>query len=265
MKPILLCADDYAYNEAVSEGILSLLKQERLNATSCMTTRPSWPTAAKALRTLPAHIQIGLHINLTEEHPAIPLKQLMKDSFFKKVDASSLWERIQRQFHAFSEHMGRLPDFIDGHQHVHQLPIVRQLILRTYQTRIVNTDCFVRLPGNPFIESWRLPFIMKQWAIQGVGYTALKRLLKKNNIPYNHSFAGVYDFQQAKDYPHYFQRFLSYIKPHGLIMCHPGLPQSKTEDPIANARSLEYAYFSSKAFLEDCAKYTIHLSKTYYA
>ena len=38
---------------------------------------------------------------------------------------------VRAQFEAFADAFGRPPDFVDGHQHVHLFPQVREAVLET--------------------------------------------------------------------------------------------------------------------------------------
>ena len=49
MKHLILNADDFAFNAAVSRGIVTLAQQGRLTATSAMTLSPRWAKDAPAL------------------------------------------------------------------------------------------------------------------------------------------------------------------------------------------------------------------------
>ena len=42
---------------------------------------------------------------------------------------------IDQQLDAFEAHFGQPPDFLDGHQHVQQLPGIRDLVVKCYQRR----------------------------------------------------------------------------------------------------------------------------------
>ncbi len=80
-------------------------------------------------------------------------------------------------------------------------------------------------------------------------------------FPHNASFSGIYDFHQAGQYRRYFQSFLAEIRHRGLIMCHPGFAAADENDPIEQARVLEYQYLSSQDFLEDCRAASIQISR----
>ncbi len=265
-KKFTLCADDYGCNAEVSHGITNLISQQRLSATSCMTNMPNWPTLAPNLLPCKNKVAIGLHLNFTDGKPlgtssfngtqsGFPSHhQFMIKAYLRQLDKQALENEIQQQIAQFTKYIGQEPDFIDGHQHVHQLPQVRQALLDVYQKNIKGT-CFVRLPSNGLCASLQDSVAKsKSLMISATGSLALKKLLQQHQIPYNTSFAGIYPFSQAQNYRAYFLKFLQSIKNGGLIMCHPGLASNDTNDPIAESRFLEYQYFSGDVFLADLSE-----------
>ena len=139
--PIALCADDYAQNQSIDDGILSLLAEQRLSAVSCFSTAPRWmQQSAPALReaATAAAVDVGLHFNLTEgfaEAAPFRLRGLILRCLLTRLDSGWLRQRLHRQLDAFEAGYGKLPAFIDGHQHVHQLPGVRQVLLQVLGSR----------------------------------------------------------------------------------------------------------------------------------
>src|SRR5262249_219742 len=121
----------------------------------------------------------------------------------------------------FKETMGSLPDFLDGHQHVHQLPQIRQILIKIYQKYFKNKQCYIRAPQSH--SNWRDILLgEKKILINLLGAKALKRLLEINQIAHPLSFSGVYNFDKSQHYSHYFKQFLNEIADQGLILCHPG-------------------------------------------
>lgn len=55
---------------------------------------------------------------------------------------------ITRQLDAFEEALGRPPDFVDGHQHVHVLPGVRRALLDILVRRYPAGSLYVRDPAD---------------------------------------------------------------------------------------------------------------------
>lgn len=271
-KQIVLCADDYGQAPSISAGIRQLISQQRLSASSCMVNQPDWLAEAGALTPFQGQIDIGLHFNLTHGRPVSAafraaygetfptLGRLIMSAYLHRLDQSVILEECLAQLALFADGMGRQPDFIDGHQHVHQFPIIREAVLEAFQMRLNKARAYVRLPCEQV--NWRRDgFAIRQRMISLLGQQALKRRLDALTIPYNRTFAGAYQFSQSRDYPSLFPRFLSRIEEGGLIMCHPGLPHGDSHDPIAAVRGAEYAYFASERFLVDCAAQHVHLKR----
>lgn len=269
MKSIILCADDYGQTTAISQAIIQLLQQKRLSATSCLVTSPHWRLHAQWLKSPIIQADIGLHINLTEGKPlslamqkaygeCFPtLSKLMISAQLKKIDFNVILDEVNAQIDEFVAGMGCLPDFIDGHQHVHQLPTIRDAVLKVFEKRLSqNSQCYVRCTDDPDIF-FRIKdeAYIKRCIIQLNGASAFKKQLLQRKIPHNTSFSGIYYFKHFKSYPELFVTFLKQIKDNGLIMCHPGFEDpSLSMDSIFYSRKEEYQYFLSSAFLEACHK-----------
>jgi predicted glycoside hydrolase/deacetylase ChbG (UPF0249 family) len=271
-KRIVLCADDFGQALAISRGIISLLENNRLSATSCMVNTPYWPEHAKWLQPFRGKADIGLHFNLTEGSPIstefirahgpdlIPLPAMLKKSFMRKLNQAAIEAECHAQIDRFLEVMGHLPDFIDGHQHVHQFPIVRSALMNVYEQKLRNNNCYVRLVSEK-IKLSDIFHDMKKIIIYLSGTRALERLLNKKKIPYNHTFAGIYSFDKALSYGRLFRGFLAQASEGELIMCHPGLEASSGSDVIATARFQEYQYFTSDRFVIDCEENGVVLAR----
>lgn len=245
-KRIVLCADDYGQAPAISQGILDLVKKGRLSAVSCLTTTPYWREHAAWLKPYQSQIDIGLHINLTENKT--PLPRLIGQALLRRLDKQALEVELNQQIEAFYEAMGFLPRFLDGHHHVHQLPVVRDAMLSVYEQRLKGESAYIRVV-NPKITA---PDRVKKMIIYSLGSRTLMRELSSRNIQYNQSFSGIYGFGRAGDYAALFPAFLSEIEGSGIVMCHPGLPSSLPNDPIAAARYLEYQYLAGIKLNIDC-------------
>ncbi len=264
MDTFILCADDYGYSPEVSDGILQLIKAQRLSAVSCMTSMENWNSAASELKNFQNNIDIGLHLNLTEGPTTLrsSLNKLIITSHLRLVNYNAIVKLLEQQINLFVAAIGRLPDFIDGHQHVHHLPIVRQALIDIYQKYFPEHQAYIRISSNGFAEDLKNSF--KASIIGLTGAKALKKLLLQNQIPFNSSFSGSYDFSTDKPYRERFIEFLKQTKTGGLIMCHPSLKTNNRQDAIAAARAQEYAYFISDEFLLDCQQANKQLARGSY-
>lgn len=262
-KCIVLCADDYGQAQAISEGIINLLQKDRLSATSCMVNTVYWAEHAKWLAPFCQQKDIGLHFNLTEGSPLSsvykkvhgehfkPLSKVLYSACMRSLSQAAIAAELHAQIDCFQEHLGFLPDHIDGHQHVHQFPVIRAAIIEVYKQRLRANNTYIRLINDP-LQARDFIRHVKKVIIHASGSSPMARLLLDNNIPHNLSFAGIYAFGLSKQYPVFFQRFLQQIGDQGLIMCHPGLNDPANPEVIARARYREYQYLTGGQFSDDC-------------
>ena len=250
-KRLCLCADDFAQSPTISHGILQLLQAGRLSATSVMSQSPLWPELAPALKALAGSADIGLHFNLT--HPfdasARPLGYWLLRSQLRQLSRTELRDQWLAQIDSFSEHFGQLPDFIDGHQHVHALPVVRTALFEAIEQRwAADTKPYLRAPdrlahnGDSGFKAWLLKALCR-------GFTARAQAQGYATTPW---FAGLYSLSAEADFAGLMRLWLAQCADGSLMMCHPGLPARDGSDPIGPARAAEYAYLRSARFAEDC-------------
>ncbi|MEO8808059.1 MAG: ChbG/HpnK family deacetylase, partial [Burkholderiaceae bacterium] len=140
LRTLGLCADDFGLAPGLSAGIARLALARRLTAISCITNSPHWEASAPLLDRLPTSVDVGLHINLTEGRPlsarlarlwprlpALPV--LILRAHLGLLPRAELRSEVHAQLAAFREATSVAPRFIDGHQHVHHLPVLRGIIL----------------------------------------------------------------------------------------------------------------------------------------
>ncbi|MBI3563219.1 MAG: ChbG/HpnK family deacetylase [Gammaproteobacteria bacterium] len=256
-RVVAICADDYGLAPGISNAILDLVQQRRLTSVSCITNSADFSRAATQLRPWRDQIEIGLHFNLTEGSPLQPaltqrwprlpsIGQLIVATHTGLIPRSAVADELQAQLQAFRCGFDRDPDFIDGHQHVHDLPGIRRLIIAAASAAAnrpwVRNTGKITGPGYNF----------KRRVIEFTGGRALHRQLQQQTIPCNTVLAGVYDFTPSH-YRGLMQSWLARLPATGgLIFCHPGLPpESTTPQGMAYCRANEWKYFSSEEFTAD--------------
>lgn len=265
MKQIILCADDYGQNEAISQAIINLIQKKRITATSCMTNAPNWSLFAKWLLPYLNQIDLGLHFNLTEgksltDHwQMLPVSKLIIKSHLRLIKERDVINELHKQLDLFQETLGRLPDFIDGHQHVHHMPIIRNALFKVYEERL-SPRCYIRSVYAPSTFFQMTKAYLKTCVVQVSGAMAFKKKLVKRNIPHNLSFAGFYNFKTSS-YRLLFNQFARLVQDKGMIMCHPGLNSEDGIDHIQIARSDEYEYLVGDQFLKDCEFHQLALMR----
>lgn len=258
MKIIAICADDYGQNPTISAGILDLIAKKRISAVSCLTNSPYWLTEAEKLKNYRHVIDLGLHFNLTEgltlnSHQKLPsISTLIFKAYTKQLKQIEIEAELRAQIQAFVQGLGKLPDYIDGHQHIHQLPIIRDALIKVYQEFYPNNQAYIRVLNFK-------PKGIKETILFLLGSQALQQRLDQINIPHNSTFSGIYSFACKTAYESLFKRFLQRSKSQGIIMCHPGFISDEYPDPIAAIRIKEYNYLNSDDFLKLCAAENIKI------
>ena len=256
MIKVCYCADDYAMNHAITHAIIQLMAANRIQATSCMTDSPLWYEHAQYLSEFKSRYDIGLHLNLT--HPFdingnhLSLDTLILKAWTRSLNKNIVQNAIQSQWQAFIDALGFPPAFIDGHQHIHQFPIVRKLLLEFLEKQ--KFQGWIRNLAQP-IFNYR--YFLKTKILVSLGANTLNRHSALKKVKQNQYFAGIYDFE-FNDYAKLNQFWLQHAKNNLLIMCHPAI-LSEEPDPIKEARLNEFTYLSSKQFLIDCKQYNINL------
>lgn len=266
-KQMAICADDFGFSVAVSRGVVELALRGRLSAISCLTSSRRWLDCAPMLADLPRSIECGLHFNLTEGTPSstelrrhwhrLPaLHRLIAMAHLGHLPLEAIRKEWQAQWQRFTDITRATPRFVDGHQHVHHLPGVRDVMLAGVrsacdQVAVRNTGRVLG-PGNA----------LKRLLIEHTGGTVLERQLQILGIPHNRALLGVYDFRDP-DYRRRVRRWLaSAPQEGGLLFCHPGGTGAAADDhadPIGSARLREGEYLRSSAFEDDLAAFGVTL------
>ena len=273
MKPPVrtlgLCADDFGLAPGISAGIARLAQAQRLTAISCITNSPHWEASAPLLAALPASVDTGLHINLTEGRPlsarlaklwprlpALPV--LIVRAHLGLLPRAELRSEVHAQLAAFRAATGVAPRYIDGHQHVHHLPVLRGIILDMVEhvqplPALRNTGRVLG-PGSG----------VKRWLIEHTGGRALARELAQRVLLHNPALLGANDFVDP-NYRALMQGWLAELpREGGLVFCHPGdVAAGDPPDAIAAARVRELAYLGSDAFVQDLAAARVTLGRVW--
>jgi len=245
VKRLVVCADDFGMSAAVDAGILRLARAGRLTAVSCLAQAPPFEEGAAVL--LGTGASAGLHLDLTEGYggdPPAGLGEVIARSHLGALDRAALQRRLARQLDAFERVVGRAPAFVDGHRHVHQLPVIAGLLVDELARRYGDRLPLVRVTVP---RRWRGA---KAALIAALGGRALRRRLASHGFPVNADFCGVYGFEPGAPYRSLVQGWLGSVEDGGLLMCHPGQAGG---DVISAARVAELAYLGSDAFEADCA------------
>ena len=242
---LILCADDFGQSEAIDQAIIKLIKMGRLSATSCMTLSPRWNEAAKQITPyIRKKASIGLHLDLTHFGDAISHPKLVLLSIARQLSFVLIKQSIHQQLDFFEAAIGTAPDYVDGHQHVHQLPQIREALLEILLARYGKNLPWLRIAKTPTADG------IKGLIIRALGSSAFEQRAKALGFVCSGDLLGAYGFNGSNE--EYLTRFKGWLKEvkvdavTPVLMCHPAVEMPSNEDDlIYQARVREYAVLAS--------------------
>ncbi|MFC6276012.1 ChbG/HpnK family deacetylase [Psittacicella hinzii] len=271
-----ICVGDFGLTPGINQATIDLATAGKINCASVLVDAPNLTLdyIEDALRLKhEGKLSLGLHLNFTEllsshqdENLIAPIHHLLNPLyrflFYSKGKRKQLihqiYQEIDRQFYLFEELFDCWPDFIDGHQHVHMLPLFHQALREFYtEHRLDQNKIWVRslnrvnklnktnLPGASKLQNLILRYATKK--ARSAVYSLRKELL------------GVYNYQaNAQEFKDLMAFWLSNARKYHLatgrgavIMVHPSVPEEQVpandlqqavpyEDSKAQARLIEY-------------------------
>jgi len=243
-KRIVVCGDDFGMNADIDEGMIVLAGMGRLSAVSCLSLGPTFVANAPRLAALDA--DLGLHVNFTEplgsgaDADLPSLSRLILRAYAGRLDADWVDQHLTRQFDAFEAAFGRAPDYVDGHQHVHQLPIIRDRLLRLLKQRYGARMPWLRQTAPGMLSGIPLKESIKARIIGALGAAALGRQARDEGLRTNRRLLGVYGFEGGKRrYADLLQNWLFNARDCDLLMCHPA-KNSRGDSAMARQRRAEF-------------------------
>ena len=259
-RRLALCADDFGQSKQISEGILDLIACRRVSATSVLTEGPDWPESSWRLKALQAHADIGVHLNLTHPFPNTsgnrPLIYWLVLTQLRLVSRRWVLERFLRQIDLFVKYFGRLPDYLDGHQHVHAFPVIRDAMAEAIAARWPDGQRpWVRTPDR-LVDSGGTPI---KALILRAACTGFAAFAQKKGLRITEKFGGLYALQPEAGFEQRMRRWLHQIPSGTLLMVHPGKPTVDFNDPISDARAVEFGYLAGVRFADDCHSADVQL------
>ncbi|MFL5322114.1 MAG: carbohydrate deacetylase [Myxococcaceae bacterium] len=220
MRTLIVNADDFGYDPAVTRGIVQSMRDGIVSSTTMMVNTPFSEDAAAQ-----AHgLSIGLHLNLARHRPlwrAFPAELLVNGELSEprasELPADVVTHEALAQLDALERLVGRPATHVDVHKHLHRNPNVmaglieaakvRELPVRSINAAMRKTLVDAGVRTNPaFIGDagatayWTLEQLRTDLAALGDGVTEL--------------------------------------------MCHPGYRPSHTKSGYAAQREVELATFT---------------------
>ena len=128
---ILLNADDFGLTEGISRSILEAHDGGVLNGVSVLSNGYFFDEAVAEARRRPG-LRLSVHLNLIEgmalSHPG-PLRHSFLSLWRARTVPEQVRTELAAQVRRVADAIGRAPDGLDGHRHVHMIPGVFECVL----------------------------------------------------------------------------------------------------------------------------------------
>jgi predicted glycoside hydrolase/deacetylase ChbG (UPF0249 family) len=245
----VVCADDFALDRGAIDATLALIKLGRVTATSALVDSPNWRAAAPDLKAACDRADVGLHLNLTEAlEPGSStwrLPSLLVQSMLRLLPRWRVRNVVDRQLDAFTDAFGRMPDFVDGHHHVHQLPVVRDVLIEAVLAREPKTLPWLRICLPPLDDE-----DYKARVIGMLGAASLMELAGQAGLPASRCLVGAYRFNLRREaYLAQVRKWLQAGSDGTVFMCHPST-RASPKDPIGTARRMELGVLAAEPYAD---------------
>ena len=252
--PIVIHADDFGETVAITNGIRRGIEGGVLTSTSVMANMPATTYALERFPALAGRASFGVHLNLCEGRPLTrasslvteeggfhPKRFLIRRALSGKLSLADLEREISAQI-ALVRDAGVAVSHVDGHKHLHQLPIVSTAVANVLprfgigRVRLTRVRRLARLgkAGTLLRElaAWRAARIFRRAGLQSpVRMVDLADILNQG--------LGR-------------RRPPSLVDARGVVelCCHPELPSASAPKPSSHQRSQELEYLLSAHFRE---------------
>jgi hypothetical protein len=244
-------ADDFGADQFHDAAMLTLLEDGKIDGVSIFSELLNEENTRKLKNLKDTHsIQIGLHFNLTSGDGLPNVSELLRNAIFRSLNEDHVKDSLAAQLNIFQSKFGYLPDFLDGHQHVHSFPFINKLV-----SQVLSKYKFlgwVRNVGSreplSLVQSIKFSYLKKFLVLQALAFFH-RRNLRKNNILHNTNFHGLLPLTNPKKLESALPNLYDANFPIStVIMCHPGslLGASSCDHP-SKSRDIEFKFLSSRS------------------
>ncbi|MEW6430668.1 MAG: ChbG/HpnK family deacetylase [Myxococcota bacterium] len=213
MRRLVLNADDFGYDPAVTLGIIEAMTKGVVSSTTMIVNSPHSQHAAERAQGL----AIGLHLNLVRFTAVSDPSHAFVEKQLPSLTADFVARETEAQLARLRALVGRNATHIDVHKHAHLQPAVLEGLARTARARGLK----VRSISD-----------------------AMRATLRAHGVETNDVFLGDAGVEAYWTLPR-FEAQLDALPAEGLVelMCHPGYRPSHVESGYGKQREVELATF----------------------
>ncbi len=248
---LIVHADDFGETAEITRGICAAIEAGAVTSTSIMANMEGTADALPRVAALAERASFGVHLNLCEGEPLTRGRSLLgadgrfcgKRTLFwramtRGLSLSELEAEISAQIGLVRDAGVRI-SHLDGHKHLHQLPVVSEAVARTLPRFGIERVRLTRL-GSMFRA--RAPgALVREWLAVPAGAAFRRARLRSPQRIVDLGHLMRLDDASAAT---------CLRERHGAIeiFCHPGTAQADRDKPGSCERSAELQFLLSERF-----------------
>lgn len=263
-RRLIITADDLGLGPATSRGIVESATRDSVTASTLLINSPYAEHGLRLWRSAGQPCELGLHFCLTGEEPLSHTHRvatlvddrgrfhtptgLLRRLLTGQIDHAHLLTELTAQYRRFCEWLGHAPTVVNGHHHIHALPMVREVVAEVLR----------RGGAKPFVR--RVSLSLAQVFAQP-GAIVKRAVLKTLCQPVPGTFgADSFAFLPPLESLQRIDRFArSLANLPGQVVelcCHPGYPDETLagRDTLTSERVGQLHVLRSPEFVQACRR-----------
>lgn len=251
---LIIHADDFGETEQITLGICEGIEAGTITSASIMANMPATTFALQRVASLMERASFGVHLTLCEGRPLTRAPSLAdargnfcskRELFLRSVTgrlrAAEVEAEIDAQVQRIAEGGVRI-SHLDGHKHLHQLPVVCRAVARVARRRGIER---VRLAAMHHISGYRSP----SSAVRELLSIHAGRVFRESQLRFPRRLVDIRTCMALADRPGEWARLAG---GPGIVemFCHPGTELADQEKPGSCVRSQELGFLLSARMRE---------------
>jgi predicted glycoside hydrolase/deacetylase ChbG (UPF0249 family) len=261
---LIVHADDFGETVEITRGICASIEAGAVTSTTIMATMPGTEDALPRVPALADRASFGVHLNLCEGRPLTRGPTLVnedgefhskRDLFMRAVSGRLAAPEVEAEV---SAQIARIRDagvrisHVDGHKHLHQLPVVAGAVARVLPRFGIER---VRLTRLRRLAALAKPATaMREWlAVPAAGQFRRAGLRFPSRVADLKAIMAMVDAAAIDK---------TLREANGIVemFCHPGTAQADIEKPGSCERNAELQFLLSPRFRELMQQHQVRLA-----
>ena len=247
--PLIIHADDFGETEQITIGICEAIEAGVVTSSSIMANMPGTQFALGRARLLADRASFGVHLTLCEGRPLTNALSLMdsngnfcnkRELFLRSVSGRLKASEVEAEIGAQLELVaagGVRISHLDGHKHLHQLPVVCSALARVARRHGIER---VRLAARHGLTGYASP----SSAVRELLSMHAARVFRTAKLRFPKCLIDIGVCMSLATQP---DKWAQVVRADGIveIFCHPGTERADQEKPGSCKRSEELEFLLS--------------------